>query len=75
MTEAKNPLVKLRKAQGMTCYNGYIGEMHRWTTKEQFVEDCMGHEEFRFRGVPSHRKARIRRLAREAWDWWFQVEA
>ena len=41
MTEAKNPLVKLRKAQGMTCYNGYINEMHRWKTKEQFVEYCV----------------------------------
>jgi len=68
VTEANNPLVKLRKAQGMMCYNGYIQEMHRWKTKEQFVEYCVQHEEFR-RAKPA-RKARIRRLAGDAWDFW-----
>lgn len=71
MTEAKNPLVKLRKAQGMTCYNGYIGELHRWTTKEQFVAYCLEYLE-RW-PTTKYRKAKTRRLAEAAWDWWFQV--
>jgi len=68
--KTKNPLVKLREANRMTCYNGYISELHRWKTKEQFVDDCVRYEKFR-RTKPS--QARIRRLAEEAWDWWFQA--
>lgn len=68
MPEAKNPLVKLRNAQNMTCYNGYITEMHRWPTKEQFVAYCVEHEEFR--GKSPQRKAYIKKLAGDAWDYW-----
>jgi len=68
MTIAKNPLVKLRTVQGMTCYNGYVNELHLWETQEKFVAFCLKHDEFQ--GATPTRKARIRRLAREAWDWW-----
>lgn len=71
MTEAKNPLVKLRATQGMTCYNGYITEMNMWATKEQFVASCVRHEEFR--GSSPRKKLLIQRLAGQAWDWWFQL--
>lgn len=70
MTEAKNPLVKLRTWQRMTCYNGYIGELHRWTTREQFVAYCL--EYLDIRNPSRYRKAKTRKLAEAAWDWWFQ---
>lgn len=60
--------IKLCLAQNATCYNGYITEMTHCETKEQFVENCLRHEEVRRSKPP--RKARIRRLARDAWDYW-----
>lgn len=77
MTEAKNPLIKLRKAHNMTCYNGYISEMERWATREQFVLSCVKHESIWWAKVTPKRSRRIikiTKLSREAWDWWFQVK-
>ncbi len=76
MTEAKNPLVKLRKAHRMTCYNGYVSELERWATREQFVLSCVRyHSVWWYKMTPARRRraAKISKLAREAWDWWFQV--
>ena len=75
MTEAKNPLVKLRELHHMTCYNGYVSELERWTTREQFVLFCVQYESFWWHKMTPKRSARaalISQLAREAWDWWFQ---
>ncbi len=72
----KNPLVKLREAHKMTCYNGYISELHRWNTREEFVLSCVKYESWRWADMTPARKrraAKISKLAREAWDWWFQA--
>lgn len=73
MTIAKNPLVKLREANRATCYNGYINDM-AGKTLDEFVRSCLRYDikEGTAESTPA-RKSRIRRLARAAWDWWFQV--
>jgi len=68
MPVASNPLVELRKAQGMTCYNGYINELHWWKTREEFAARCVAYEMFRH--AKTKRQKAISVLAKNAWDWW-----